>query len=494
MSPSEPVLRMEQIDKRFPGVHALDRVDFDLYAGEVHVLLGENGAGKSTLMKILSGSIPRDGGRIFIQGKEVHDLIPERAQSLGIGMVYQEFSLVPALTVAENLFLGRLPRTRLGSVDWRRTYRLAEQSLAELGVEVNPRTEVRSLTVAEKQLTEIARVLAKQPRILVMDEPTSALSDVERERLLGILRRMRERGVAIVHISHRLAEVPLIGQRVTILRDGKRIATLPVEAATQDDLIQMMVGRELTEQYPRRGRPEARQVLELHKLSVPGALREVSLELHAGEVLGIFGLMGAGQTELARALFGLEAKASGEIFIDGQRVRLERPSDCIRHGMGFLPRERREGIVPMLPIPPNITLGRLSQVSPAHWLNLRSEREVASGYVQDLRIQPTSLDRPVIYLSGGNQQKVVLSRWLCSGARVLVLDDPTRGVDVGAKAEVFSLIDHLTQQGVGVILISSEMAELLAMADRVLVMRGGRLTAEYPRGAATQEDLLRDAS
>ena len=494
MSLSEPVLRMEQIDKRFPGVHALDHVDFDLYAGEVHVLLGENGAGKSTLMKILSGSIPRDGGRIFIQGKEVQNLIPERAQGLGIGMVYQEFSLVPALTVAENLFLGRLPRTRLGIVDWRRTYLLAEQGLAELGVEIDPRAEVRSLSVAEKQLTEIARVLARLPRILVMDEPTSALSDVERERLLVILRRLRERGVAIAHISHRLAEVPLVGQRVTILRDGRRIATLPVEAATQDDLIQMMVGRELTEQYPRRGRPQARQILELRKLSVPGALRQASFELHAGEVLGIFGLMGAGQTELARALFGLEAKTTGEIFIDGQRVRLERPSDSIRHGMGFLPRERREGIVPMLPIPPNITLGRLSQASPARWLNLRSERQVASGYVQDLRIQPPSLDRPVIYLSGGNQQKVVLSRWLCSGARVLVLDDPTRGVDVGAKAEVFSLIDHLTQQGVGVILISSEMAELLAMADRILVLRGGRVTAEYPRGAATQEDLLRDAS
>lgn len=494
MTSNQPLLHMEQVDKTFPGVHALDHVDFDLYAGEVHVLLGENGAGKSTLMKILSGSLARDSGRIFIRGEEVDELNPERAQELGIGMVYQELSLVPSLSVAENIFLGQLPRSRTGTVDWPTIYQRAEESLAELGVQIDPRIEVRQLDVAEQQLTEIARVLTKEPRILLLDEPTSALSGAERERLFSIIRHLRTRGVGIVYISHHLSEVPRVGQRVTVLRDGQLIGTLPVEEAGEDTLIRMMVGRTLADQFPKHVVEQGEPILSVQDLSLDGSLHNISFELHEGEILGIFGLMGAGQTQLARAVFGLETLSSGRIYIDGDEVQISSPADAIKHGMGYLTRDRREGLVPMLPIPPNVTLAGVSQTPLFGLLRLQRDAETAARFVRDLRIQPPSLDRLVIYLSGGNQQKVVLARWLASDSQILILDEPTRGIDVGAKAEVFSLMDQLTQRGVGLIMISSEMPEILAMADRILVMRAGRFTAEFARGKVTQEDLLRNAS
>jgi ABC-type sugar transport system ATPase subunit len=494
MASSTPLLQMEQIDKRFPGVHALNQVSFDLYGGEVHVLLGENGAGKSTLVKILSGSLPRDSGRIVIRGEDIRQLNPERSQALGIGMVYQEFSLVPPLSVAENIFLGRPPRNILGMIDWPETYRRARESLAGLGVDIDPRTEIRNLSVAEQQLTEIARILAKAPQILLLDEPTSALSDAERETLFGIIRRLQARGVGIIYISHRLEEVPLIGTRVTVLRDGQVIGTLPVEQADTDTLIHMMVGRRLTEQFPKSSVPTQEVVLRVESLSSPGALHDLSFELRRGEILGIFGLMGAGQTELAETLFGLRPYSSGRIVVDGREVRLHRPAEAIAHGLGFLVRDRRSSLIPVQPIPPNITLADVSQVSPWHLLGLRKEVLTAADYVRELSIRPPILNRPVMYLSGGNQQKVCLARWLFSQAKILIVDEPTRGIDVGAKAEVFAWIDRLAQRGVAVIMISSEMLELLAMADRTLVMRGGRFAAEYQRGEATQESLLKSAS
>lgn len=494
MASDEPVLRMEQIDKRFPGVHALDHVDFDVHQGEVHVLLGENGAGKSTLMKILSGSLAPDSGRIFIRGRPVSNLTPETARELGIGMVYQELSLVPSLSVAENVYLGRLPRNRMQLVDWPSLHRRTRQHLAELRVDIDPTTRVRTLDIASQQLTEVARVLACNPSILLLDEPASALSDAERERLFEIIGRLRQRGVAIVYITHRLGEVSQIGQRVTVLRDGKRIATLPVEEVTKDRLIQMMVGRRLAEHYPKHTFSAGDPVLQVRHLSIPDVLHDLSFELHRGEILGIFGLMGAGQTELSRALFGLEPKASAEVWIAGERTSLVNPAQAIRRGLGFLPRDRREALVPMLPIPPNVTLGLVSQLSPLALLNLRREHEVAGRFVRELRIQPPSLDRLVVFLSGGNQQKVVLSRWLCSDARILLLDDPTRGIDVGAKAEVFALMAQLAEQGVGIIFISSEMHELIGMADRILVLKDGRFVREFARGEASHEELLQCAS
>lgn len=494
MNSREPRLRMEQIDKRFPGVHALEQVDFDLFEGEVHVLLGENGAGKSTLMKILSGSLPRDSGRIFIEGEEVGELDPERSQQLGIGMVYQELSLVPTLSVAENLFLGQLPRTRIGAVDWPAVQERAKSSLAQLGVNIDPRAEVRRLNVAEQQLTEIARVLTHRPRILLLDEPTSALSDTERERLFKIIGQLSERGVGIVYISHRLGEVPVVGHRVTVLRDGQKIGTLAVEEADEDTLVRMMVGRQLTEQFPKHQAKLGDPVLTVENLSVDGLVREVSFELREGEILGVFGLMGAGQMELARAIFGLEETASGQIYIRGRRVDIRHPTDAIQAGIGFLTRDRREGLVPMLPIPPNVTLASVGQKPLLSGLRLKREKEIAAQFVRELRIQTPSLDRLVNYLSGGNQQKVVLARWLASQSRILIFDEPTRGIDVGAKAEVFALMDELTQHGVGIIMISSEMPEILALADRILVMRGGKFTAEFERGEASQELILRAGS
>jgi ribose transport system ATP-binding protein len=494
MAPEQTLLRMEQIDKQFPGVHALDHVDFDLYEGEVHVLLGENGAGKSTLVKILSGSIPKDSGRIFIRDKEISSLTPERAQELGIGMVYQELSLIPSLSVAENIFLGQLRRTRLGVVDWPEIARKAKKSLADLGVNIDPRVQVRQLGVAEQQLTEIARVLTRQPKILLLDEPTSALSDTERGRLFEIIERLRGRGVGIIYISHRLAEVPLVGQRVTVLRDGKVIDTLPVEEAKEDVLVHMMVGRQLTRQYPKEPAHIGEPALRVEGFSADGVLHNLSFELRQGEILGIFGLMGAGQAELARGLFGLMPHSSGHMYVNGREVDIRRPSDAIKNGLGLLTRDRREGLVPMLAVPPNVTLANLGQFPGFHLLNLKSELETAAKYRHDLRIQTPSLDRAVLYLSGGNQQKVVLARWLCSESRILIFDEPTRGIDVGAKAEVFGLMNRLTQRGVGIIMISSEMLEILAMADRILVMRDGQFTAEYKASEATQEHLLRSAS
>lgn len=490
----EPILRMEGIDKRFPGVHALDHVDFDLLPGEVHVLLGENGAGKSTLMKILSGSISRDSGSIFINGEEVGKLSPEQSKKLGIGMVYQDLSLVPSLSAGENIFLGRLPKNRLGLVDWRRTWQQAGESLQELGVKLNPRMLVRNLDVAEQQLTEIARVLASRPQILLLDEPTSALSDDERDQLFEIIRRLRDRGQSIVYISHRLGEVPRVGDRVTVLRDGQKIGTLPVEEASEDQLVKMLVGRELTEQFPKHEVEFGEPLLRVEGLTSESGLKDLSLELREGEILGVFGLMGAGQPLLARAIFGLEELIEGRILVDGEMVSIREPRDAIKLGIGFLTRDRREGLVPMMSIPPNITLARVSERPLFGKLELADDREVAEKYVSDLRIQTPTLDRKVNYLSGGNQQKVVLARWLASQSRILIFDEPTRGIDVGTKAEVFSLMDDLTRQGVGILMISSEMPEILSMADRIIVMKGGGFSAEFEAGEATQEKLLRAAS
>ena len=409
-------------------------------------------------------------------------------------MVYQELSLVPALSVAENIFLGKPHRTRLGTVDWRSIHAEARRSLEDLGVSLDPRLEVRRLDVAEQQLTEIARVLTARPRIVLLDEPTSALSDAERERLFSLLRRLQERGVGIVYISHRLAEVPLIGQRVTVMRDGRVIGSLPVERADEPTLVRMMVGRPLAGRPTAQRRPGGGRALRVQGLDAGGRLRDISFEVRSGEILGIFGLMGAGQPELCRAVFGLDPVERGRIWVGEREARLRGPRDAIRHGIGLLTRDRRQGLVPALPIPPNVTLATVGQLGAQRLLRLGAESRTAAGYVESLRIQPPRLDRPVMYLSGGNQQKVVLARWLFSRAKVLLFDEPTRGIDVGAKAEVFALMRKLAEDGAGIVMISSEMPEILAMADRILVMRGGRFTGELAAAEATQEKMLRLAS
>lgn len=492
MVPGE-ILRLESLDKRFPGVHALDHVDLDLLEGEIHMLLGENGAGKSTLLKILSGSIPKDAGRILLSGRPVEITDAHRARALGIGMVYQELSLVPSLTVAENICLGRWPVRRTLVVNWADVAGRAQAVLASLGVPVDPRARVRELSVAEQQLTEIARILALDVRILLLDEPTSALSDRERARLFTILRGLRDRGVSILYTSHRLGEIQEIGDRVTILRDGHKVGTLRVAEAGEDVVVRMMVGRTIQERFPKVGVPIGEPVLTVTGLTVDEFLRDITFTLRSGEIVGIFGLRGAGRTTLAKALFGLARATRGEVHVDGTRVDIASPEDAIRHGIGYTTEDRRDSLVPMLSLPPNITLASLPAVTRAGVLQHQRETKIAAGLVEELRIQPPILSRLVKYLSGGNQQKVALAKWMASRSHVLIFDEPTRGIDVGAKTEVFHLMGALAAQGVGILMLSSEIPEVLAMADRILVMHRGRIVSEYARGQATQEDLLRSA-
>lgn len=487
------ILRLEGIDKRFPGVHALDQVDLDLTEGEIHMLLGENGAGKSTLLKILSGSISKDAGRILLRGRPVEIADAKHARALGIGMVYQELSLVPGLTVAENIFLGRWPARAGGLVNWKEMVARAEAVLGSLGVPIDPRIPVRNLSVAEQQLTEIARVLALDVQILLLDEPTSALSDRDRDRLFGLLRGLRGKGVSVLYTSHRLGEIREIGDRATVLRDGRKVGTVAVADAGEDAVVRMMVGRDISERFPKTSVPIGAPVLTVRGLCAGGLLHGINFTLHAGEILSIFGLRGAGRTTLARSLFGLGKLEQGEILINGERIRVTSPEDAIRQGIGYSTEDRRQGLVPMMGLPPNITLASLDGVTRAGIIDHGEERRIGARLVEELRIQPPILSRPVRFLSGGNQQKVVLAKWLAGKSRVLIFDEPTRGIDVGAKTEVFQLMGRLCAQGVGLLMLSSEIPEVLAMADRILVMHRGQITAEYRRGEATQEDLLRSA-
>ncbi|MCL0065599.1 sugar ABC transporter ATP-binding protein [Dehalococcoidia bacterium] len=493
--PTEPILRLEAIDKSFPGVHALDHVDFDLYEGETHVLLGENGAGKSTLVKILSGSLPKDSGRIILHGKQVEITSSYHARSLGMGMVYQELSLIPDLSVAENIFLGRLLRRGPFLIDWARIYEEARQILKKLGITIDPKVPVKHLDLAERQLVEIAKCLSLNERILLLDEPTSALSKGERQRLFDLMRELGEQGVSIIYISHHLSEVPVVGQRVTVLRDGKKVGTLPVNGLGEDALIQMMIGRELKEQYPKKETTPGKPVLNVEGLEVQGALHHVDFTLHEGEIVGIYGLLNAGCTTLVRALFGLQKIDSGQIYVDGRRVTISSPEKAIGLGLGYLTRDRGgEGLIAPMNVVPNITLASLKEFSQLGLLKHQEEQRKGEVFGNELRIQSADLGRKAMYLSGGNQQKVVLAKWLCSGSRILIFDEPTRGIDVGAKSDVFHLFNRLVREKIGILMISSELPEILAMADRIFVMRRGSFTAEYPRGEATQEKLLRSAS
>ena len=491
---SVTVLQVKGLDKSYPGVHALDHVDFDLYEMEIHALLGENGAGKSTFMKILDGSTLKDGGGILIHDQNVNIANPHHAQQFGIGMVYQELSLIPNLTVAENIFLGRWPRRKLfRTVDWRQIFTRSKDVLEKLGVSIDIKERVGNLGMGERQLTEIARAISMNVKILLLDEPTSALSNEERERLFSMLKALKKTGVSIIYVSHRLSEVPILCDRVTVLRDGKKIDTLSIDEADEETLIRMMVGRNVGERFPKYETKKDKEVLRIKDLTINGKLHNLELTLHQGEIIGIFGLMGAGRTEFARALFGIDEIDKGEIIINERKVNISSPADAIEEGLGYLTEDRRGGLLMQMTLPPNITLSSFRRFSKFGFLKHDDERKIAKDYVEDLSIRTPGLDLKVEFLSGGNQQKVALAKWLCSKSKILILDEPTRGIDVGAKIEVYHLINKLSKDGVGIILLSSELPEVLNMSDRIFVMSDGSFVAEYKRGEASQEDLLRSA-
>jgi ribose transport system ATP-binding protein len=488
------LVRMSGVAKAFSGVTVLDDVDFDLRAGETHALLGGNGAGKSTLMKILEGVYTLDRGTIELDGEPVELGSPQAARRHGVAMIFQELSLVPTLTVAQNIYLTRESRTRAGLLDDRALERRAGELLAELGVDVDPRTEVRRLGAASMQLVEIAKALSQDARVLIMDEPTASLARSEVEALFRIIGRLKERGMAIVYITHRLEEVMAVADRVTVLRDGRLVGTRPTSELDVEALIELIVGSAVEQGLERGERSvdrSATPLLSLRGVSTPTGLEGIDLDLHAGEIVGIAGLMGSGRSELARAVFGVDALSAGEIRLRGERVRIRRPADAIEHGIVLVPEDRRtQGLVLGHSVERNLTLALLRRLSRGGLLDDDAGAAVAERYVARLGIRTRSLDTPVRRLSGGNQQKVVLAKWLATEPDVLILDEPTVGVDVNTRSEIADLVRGLAEQGKAVLVISSELAEVLALADRILVLREGRVHRCVGRAEVADEPEL----
>jgi ribose transport system ATP-binding protein len=494
---TQPLIQMQEITKRFLGVQALDQVDFEVYPGEIVGLLGENGAGKSTLIKILSGVYQPDAGTILLHGQPVSISSPHAAQQLGIITIHQELALVPYLSVAENIFLNREPRriAAVGMVDFSLMEREAEHLLADLGVHIRGDTKVNELTVAAQQMVEIARAISRQTTLILMDEPTSALSSRETQALLELMRHLRANGVSVVFISHRLEEVLQIVDRIIVMRDGQRVATMPIAEATEDKIIQSMVGRSVG-LFPKQAAEIKDVALEVRNLSGRNGVQDVSFSVRKGEILGLAGLVGAGRTETIRLLCGADRKASGTILIDGQEVTINKPVDAVRHGIGWVPEDRKDqGLILGMDVKQNITLTVIKQLSNLIGrISRRRERAVADNYVQALAIATPDIGQIVGRLSGGNQQKVVLSKWLAAEPKILILDEPTRGIDVGAKAEVHGLMSRLAQQGMAIVMISSEMPEIIGMSDRVIVLCQGRVTGEFTRAELSQEKIMTSAT
>ena len=492
MSHDSVFLLMEGVSKAFPGVQALDDVTFQVGRGEIHALVGENGAGKSTLMKILTGSLRRDKGRIILRGQTVEIDTPSAAQAQGISMIHQELSLIPCLTVGQGIYLGREPRSRFpGLVDWSTLYRNAQQLLDGLNVQVDARTLVQDLSIAQRQMVEVAKALSLNADLIAMDEPTSALSERETVVLFEMMRRLKEQGVSLIFISHRLEEVFQIADSITVLRDGQLIGAAPARELDQDRVVRMMVGRELGEMYPRADAQRQEVVLEISGLSDGRDLHGASLKLHRGEILGLAGLVGAGRTALAETLFGSRPAVEGEIRLEGRAVRIGSPREAIRRGMGLVPEDRKlQGLFLNMAVRENIIISSMDQVSQFYFVNPGKADRLASEYVRKLDIRTPSLRQKVRNLSGGNQQKVIIARWLTLKPRVLILDEPTRGIDVGAKAEIHALMSQLAREGVGVLMISSDLPEVLGVSDRILVMHAGGIAAEFARDEASQDAIM----
>jgi ABC-type sugar transport system ATPase subunit len=487
-----PAVRFHGISKRFVGVQALTDVSLEIAEGSCHALCGENGAGKSTLGKILAGIHSPDAGRLVVHGSEMHFDSPRAALAAGVGMVHQELAFCDNLSVAENLLLGAVP-TRRGLV-WRAEMeRRAARMLEEIGAAIDVRVPMNELTIAQQQLVQIASAVSGGARVIVFDEPTSSLSQKEADRLYDLLGRLRARGVTCIYVSHRMPEIFQLCDTISVLRDGRHIATRPTAELSETELVQLMIGRPLGEYFPSEAPTEGgKELLHVSRLSSTGKFQDVSFSLHAGDIVGLAGLVGAGRSEIARALFGLEPADSGEVSVDGRVVAIGSPQDAIRLGIGLVPEDRKkQGLVLSESGVRNMSLPILPRLSRATFVREREERSLADGFFARMRVRTPSLDTAVAGLSGGNQQKVVLAKWLAARSKILILDEPTRGVDVGAKAEIHALIRELAARGNAILLISSELPEVISLSNRVLVIRGGRIVAEVPHVDATQEALLR---
>ena len=490
----KPIIEVDNITKVFPGVRALDKVGLKLLPGEVHGLVGENGAGKSTLIKIISGVYQPNSGEIFFNGIKQIIRDPSFALHLGIVPVHQEINLEQHLSVAENIFIGRQPKTKLGLIDYREMNRLAAEWLNELGVHIDPKMPLGMISIAERQMVSIARAISLDAKVLIFDEPTSSLAEHETNALFKAIRKLKKKDIGIIYISHRLEEVFKICDCLTIMRDGSVVAEKNMSEVTSESIIRMMIGRDIKEMYQKDRLRIGKQVLEVRNLSVKGILNDISFEINSGEIVGIAGLVGAGRTELVRAIFGDLQKASGKVFIDGKEVKINTPADSIKAGIGLVPEDRKEqGLVLGLPVANNICMAIMSKITNLGIINRKKETEFANQYVNQLSIRTPSIDQPVQYLSGGNQQRVVIAKWLATKPKLLLVDEPTRGIDVGAKAEIHALLNELAKNGVAILMISSELPEILAMSDRILVMHQGQLKAELSGKKATEEEVMRYA-
>ena len=486
------LLRTINISKAYAGVQALKNASFDLNAGEVHALVGENGAGKSTLIKIITGAVVADEGEIVINGEPVKENSPRHSKSLGVAAIYQQPALFPELTVAENIAIGREKSESFGIVNWRERHSVAKNLLERVGARISTDAVAAELSMPQQQLVEIARALGADARIIIFDEPTASLSEEDTQNLFRVIRELRAQGTGIVYISHRLEELSLIADRVTVLRDGRTIETRQMTEVGREELIRLMVGRELSTIYPKRQIELGEVIFELKDFgSHRVGIQHINLAVRSGEIVGVAGLVGAGRTGLAKTIFGLAEPDEGEILLRGEPIRIGHPCEAVEHGIAYLPEDRRKhGVVLDFPISANITLASLKQISGFAGMDFKKEREIALSYTQRLAVKTPAIYNPVSTLSGGNQQKVALSRWLMTKPSILILDEPTQGVDVGAKAEIHELMMELAEQGIAILMISSELSEILGMSDRIAVMNGGTIVRIFDRSEATQDKIL----
>ena len=484
-------LRVENLSKSFGAIQALDDVSFSLLRGEIHAVVGENGAGKSTLVKIIGGVLQKDHGRIFKKGASVEDLSPARASSLGINVIHQEIKLLNNASIGENIFLNHEP-LRSGVIDWRRIHRESRDILTRLGLDVDPRRPLRELGVAARQIVQIAKAISLKTDVLIMDEPTAALSDEEVESLFTLVRQLRSEGVSIIYISHRLDEIISLADRITVLRNGKNVGTIEAAGAAKSQIIHMMVGRDIQELYPKQKAKIGEPILAMDRVGRGSGLSEVSFQLRSGEILGFAGLLGSGVKELAYMVAGLERAETGEMRVFGRKVRFSSPSDAISCGIGFVPEDRRKlGLCMGLSVAENLTMGGIRYCSTAGYIRRRAAREMTDTYVRQLAIKTPSTASPLTSLSGGNQQKVVIAKWLATRSRILVLYEPTFGVDIGAKTEIYSIMGDLASKGVGILMFSSDMPELISMSDRVICLHKGRVNGEFLTEGGLSEGEVR---